>query len=152
MRIGIRAGGIMPRSAGCVDSAIRLPLTEPPGGGGFTITATIVAMAMVFTTATVILAMKALRGTKAQDSVVALFQSNGWQVRKSPPSDDVAPDLVVSDGSVSYAIVLKISAEARPDRVIALLSQAILQARFMAGKQPRSQGCCRPWRRGATVS
>ena len=51
--------------------------------------------------------------------------ASGWNVEAA---SDTASDLVASKGAKRYAIEIKIVGEGRPDRVIAALSQAILQA------------------------
>jgi hypothetical protein len=51
------------------------------------------------------------------------------------PDGESRPDLIAHKGSLRYAIELKSVAEGRPDRVLALLSQAILQASRHAAAQ-----------------
>jgi len=53
-----------------------------------------------------------------------------------PKNDPFPPDLVVSKGNWRYAVELKALKEGRADRVVALLSQAILQA----GRQAEHAG------------
>ena len=63
-----------------------------------------------------------------------LFRRAGWHVVRQPEgkSADMRPDLVVDAGDKKYVIELKRSAEGRRDRLIPLLSQAILQAQAAA--------------------
>jgi len=67
-----------------------------------------------------------------------LFHAHGWMVEVEAGAESLRPDMVASKGLLRYAIALKCLAEGRPDRVLALLSQAILQARRYAehGMQP----------------
>lgn len=66
----------------------------------------------------------------ANDVIADLFAANGWHVAR----EQLAPrcDLVISKHGLSYVVELKMISEGRPDRVIALLSQAILQAQAHA--------------------
>lgn len=64
----------------------------------------------------------------AAERLAALFRAGGWEVDREPGKGPFRPDLLVSKGSLSYAVELKSAAEGRPDRVLPLLSQAILQA------------------------
>lgn len=64
----------------------------------------------------------------AEKRLAALFRADGWQVDSQPSGGPQRPDLAVSKGALRFAIELKSIAEGRPDRVLALLSQAILQA------------------------
>ena len=63
--------------------------------------------------------------------VASLFISGGWQVAREPEGP-FQPDMIISQGGISYAVEIKAISEGRPDRVIALLSQAILQAQAHA--------------------
>lgn len=74
----------------------------------------------------------------AADRLAAFFRAAGWRVEQELGKGPLRPDLIVSKGSLSYAIELKSAVEGRPDRVLPLLSQAILQA----GRHARSQAMC----------
>jgi len=66
-----------------------------------------------------------------------LFRRAGWQVARGERSfAGIQPDLVVDAGDKKYVIELKSSAEGRRDRLIPLLSQAILQAQAAARSFP----------------
>src|SRR6516162_11201459 len=67
-----------------------------------------------------------------------LFKDAGWGIQKEP-NKSLAGDLVVSKGPHSYVIELKVAHEGRRDRVIPLLSMAILQARAAAVECPPSR-------------
>ncbi|HQW80374.1 MAG: hypothetical protein IPF83_12125 [Rhodanobacteraceae bacterium] len=64
----------------------------------------------------------------AADRVSALFHEDGWDIQRQPCVGSFRPDWVAGKGAVRYVIELKSMREGRPDRVIALLSQAILEA------------------------
>lgn len=66
------------------------------------------------------------RVTAHASALAGEFSDHGWSVVVDPRSP--GPDLVLSKGGQRYALELKLAAEARADRVIPLLSQAILQA------------------------
>ena len=60
----------------------------------------------------------------------------GWRVPRSRRLADTEPDLIAVAKDRRYAIELKASSEGRRDRLIPLLSQAILQARTLARRSP----------------
>jgi hypothetical protein len=62
--------------------------------------------------------------------VVDLFRRAGWSVKEQPGGGQA--DLLVESGGRKYVIEVKRSAESRPDRLIPLLSQGILQAQSAA--------------------
>lgn len=74
------------------------------------------------------------------ERLVALLEEGGWSVDVDPAGPQQSrPDLVASQGPHRYVVELKSEPEGRPDRALALLSQAILQAsRYAAdtGMQP----------------
>jgi hypothetical protein len=61
--------------------------------------------------------------------VANLFRRAGWEIFRPPPGEDLRADLIVDSGKRKYVIEFKRSSEGRRDRLIPLLSQAILQAR-----------------------
>src|SRR5262249_17459693 len=63
------------------------------------------------------------------------FKQAGWHVEAEPYIGHQA-DLLVSKGPHSYVIELKVAHEGRKDRVIPLLSMAILEAQAVANKHP----------------
>jgi hypothetical protein len=71
-----------------------------------------------------------IKPASARAFVGDLFHRHGWQVDTHSGPDQ--PDLVVAHGHHRYAIELKLAGESRKDRVIPLVSQAILQARSSA--------------------
>lgn len=62
------------------------------------------------------------------------FRSHGWKVELNPDDDlpVLRPDLLIQKGPQKYAVEIKWVSEGRPDRVLAALSIAILQARRYA--------------------
>ena len=63
------------------------------------------------------------------NQLVALLEEGGWSVVAEPAgSPQGSPDLIASRGLHRYVVELKSEPEGRPDRALALLSQAILQA------------------------
>jgi hypothetical protein len=71
------------------------------------------------------------RGREFESLLADLFRRAGWGVREQSPADRAA-DLIVESGERKYIVELKLSAEGRPDRLVPLLSQAILQAQAAA--------------------
>lgn len=72
------------------------------------------------------------RSQNAEALVAHLFEANGWDVDRSPKYGNKRPDLLVRRGPQRFAVEIKALAEGRADRVIPLLSQAILQAQANA--------------------
>ncbi len=68
----------------------------------------------------------------AQDLVGKLFSAHGWKVQRRPDVGPHEPDFLVRKGRHAFVAEVKASAEGRADRVIPLLSHAILQARAYA--------------------
>ena len=66
---------------------------------------------------------------RAEDLVAELFSAHGWKVQRQLDIGPYEVDLVVSKGRRAFAVEVKAFSEGRRDRVIPLLSQAILQAR-----------------------
>jgi hypothetical protein len=75
-----------------------------------------------------------------EDLLANLFREHGWRVKKEHSIADKDVDFVVARGNDRYIIELKAASEGRPDRLVPLLSQAILQARAYAQafRQPAS--------------
>ncbi len=73
----------------------------------------------------------------AADSLLAAaFREAGWKVELQPRVGNRVPDLLARRGRVAYVVEVKSASEARRDRVIPLLAQAILQAQAMARERP----------------
>lgn len=67
-------------------------------------------------------------GGYADEFVADIFRSHAWKVTVPPMSAASGPDLIVAQGATRFAVEIKALSESRPDRVIPLLSQAILQS------------------------
>lgn len=63
--------------------------------------------------------------------VADAFRKAGWRVRRQP-ARGMRADLVVEEGARKYVVKVKAASEARRDRLIPLLSQAILEAQAFA--------------------
>ncbi len=72
-----------------------------------------------------------------ENLVAGFFREHGWRVKKEPLSADKGVDLVAVHGDKRYFFQCKAASEGRPDRLVPLLSQAILQARAYAQAQPK---------------
>jgi hypothetical protein len=72
------------------------------------------------------------------DLLADLFRQHGWRVKKQHSFADKGVDLVVERGPERYVVELKAASEGRPDRLVPLLSQAILQSRAYAQAFPES--------------
>ena len=68
----------------------------------------------------------------AANRLAALFRAHGWNVDVEPGGERRQPDLVISKGPEHYVVEIKSAWEGRPDRVLPLLSQAILEVRRYA--------------------
>ena len=64
--------------------------------------------------------------------LVELFRGESWQINPEALIGDSAADLVISRGDLRYCVALKVSSEGRRDRLVALISQAILEAKAAA--------------------
>jgi hypothetical protein len=62
------------------------------------------------------------------DLLVDLFRQDGWGVERGASFADKGADLAISRGGLRYIVAFKVSSEGRRDRLVPLLSQAILQA------------------------
>jgi hypothetical protein len=67
-----------------------------------------------------------------EDILARLFRQHGWHVKKEVSLADKCVDLIAVKGGQRYIIEFKVASESRPDRLIPLLSQAILEARAYA--------------------
>ena len=72
-----------------------------------------------------------------EDLLAHLFRQHGWRVKREHSAAEKGIDLVVARGNDRYIIELKAASEGRPDRLVPLLSQAILQARAYAQAFPQ---------------
>jgi len=65
---------------------------------------------------------------KAVENLAQLLENHGWAVELESRHGSISPDLIARKGKIRYAAELKYAREGRPDRVLPLLSQAILQS------------------------
>lgn len=72
-----------------------------------------------------------------EELLADLFRQHGWRVKKEHSVAEKSIDLVVARGNDRYIIEPKAASEGRPDRLVPLLSQAILQARAYAQAFPQ---------------
>jgi len=77
-----------------------------------------------------------LPGAEFESIVSETFRKAGWRVRRHPAAGDMRADLVVDGGSRKYIVQVKSASEGRRDRLIPLLSQAILEAQAVARQFP----------------
>jgi hypothetical protein len=75
-------------------------------------------------------------GREFEDLLADLFRKKGWRVKKEPIVADKGVDLLVAHGDQRYLVECKVASEGRPDRLVPLLSQAILQVRAYAQALP----------------
>jgi len=73
---------------------------------------------------------------QAERLAAEVFRQGGWKVREHARVDDGGPALIAEYGGEKYVIEIKRSSEGRKDRLIPLVSQAILQAQEFARRQP----------------
>ena len=76
-----------------------------------------------------------IRGHEAAQRVSTWLAKRGWAVEFGP-SDTAGADLIAHDRGQRFMVEIKSLSEGRPDRVIPLLSQAILQAQAHAAIEP----------------
>lgn len=79
-------------------------------------------------------------GNQSEDLVAELFRAEGWKVQHDVAIGPYRADFLVQKQSQAFVIEVKAFSEGRPDRVIPLLSQAIVQAQAFA----RAHGKARP--------
>jgi len=77
---------------------------------------------------------------KAQVFVAELFRADGWKVKPQVAIGNYRAALLIQKGGQAFVVEVKAFSEWRPDRVIPLLSHAIVQAHAFA----RAHGKARP--------
>ncbi len=75
-------------------------------------------------------------GGEFESILAGVFRKAGWRVRRPSSARDAGVDLILGAKGKRYVVQLKVSSEGRRDRLIPLLSQAILQARSLAQHFP----------------
>lgn len=76
------------------------------------------------------------RAEALEAHVADLFRRAGWKVKRPRGGAEPRADLLVQRGSQAYVVEIKSAPESRPDRLIPLLAQAILQAQAAARHHP----------------
>src|SRR5207245_10114056 len=72
------------------------------------------------------------RGAEFVTLLAKVLQKDGWHIEQPPVYADSGADLMARQGKKIYVFELKASSEARKDRAIPLISQAILEAQRVA--------------------
>lgn len=80
--------------------------------------------------------MPAQADAQFENIVAEAFRKAGWRVRRHLVVADMRADLIVDDGSKKYVVEVKSASEGRRDRLIPLLSLAILEAQALARNFP----------------
>lgn len=78
------------------------------------------------------------RSLEAKRQVAAWLEEKGLRLEAEPAGPAGMADLLVRQGKKLYVVEVKALSEGRPDRVIPILSQAILQAQTYAAKEPNA--------------
>src|SRR5260370_10783435 len=80
------------------------------------------------------------RGVRAGDEferiLAEVLRKAGWRVHRHPAIGDMRADIIAESDGRKYIVEVKALSEGRRDRLIPLLSQAILQARAIAQRFP----------------
>ena len=76
------------------------------------------------------------KGAEFERLLADALRRGGWRIIREPSPGDVHPDLVFARGDQVFIAELKRSSEGRRDRLIPLISQAILQAQASAKNRP----------------
>lgn len=76
------------------------------------------------------------REQSAQECIAEIFHSGGWDISIEPASNEGQADLFVKRSGQCFLVEIKSIAEGRSDRVLPLLSQAILMASAKASAHP----------------
>lgn len=72
------------------------------------------------------------RGQQAEDLAAQLFSAHGWKVKRALAVGPYKADLLIRKGRRVFVVEVKAFSEGRPDRIVPLLSHAILQAQAYA--------------------
>jgi hypothetical protein len=64
--------------------------------------------------------------------VADLFRENGWKILVQPGREENRPDLIAERSGKRYVLEIKRASEGRKDRIIPLLSQAVLEVEHSA--------------------
>ena len=75
------------------------------------------------------------RGLEAEKYVAAWLKERGWILESQLTGQTGKADIVARQGGQLYVVEVKTLSEGRPDRVIPVLSQAVLQAQAYAAQK-----------------
>jgi len=75
----------------------------------------------------------------AEGLVDQLFREHGWKVSRAPDLPPYEVDFLIEKGRQALAVEVKAFSEGRPDRVIPLLSHAIIQAQAYCRKHGKAR-------------
>jgi hypothetical protein len=78
-------------------------------------------------------------GQQAEEVVAQLFKDNGWRVERGLAFGRYKADLIIKRPDREFVVEVKSLSEGRADRVLPLLSQAILQAQAVARAHGNAQ-------------
>src|SRR5882672_5011203 len=76
------------------------------------------------------------RAAGFEDLLAKLIQRAGWRVKSPSKSEDSGVDLVARHGNKAYLFQIKAASEARKDRALPLISQAILEVHRAVSRFP----------------
>lgn len=71
-------------------------------------------------------------GERAEVLVAELFKAEGWKVKRNVRYGRYQADLVIQKAGKAFVVEVKAFSEGRPDRVLPLLSHAIIQSQAVA--------------------
>src|SRR4051794_7917012 len=74
--------------------------------------------------------------TEFENILAHALREVGWRVQRAERVGDIEADLIIDRDGMKYVVELKVASEGRRDRLIPLLSQAILQAQAFARHFP----------------
>ena len=75
------------------------------------------------------IAERGIQFREFENLLAEVFRKAGWKVQRPSSARDAGVDLVFDGNQKKYLVQLKVSSEGRRDRLIPLLSQAVLEAR-----------------------
>src|SRR5271157_4890817 len=123
---------------GKVIKVLFLPATNGKGRHNM---AMLINAAMIISVARIYMQFQAesragAKGAEFEHLLADALRRGGWRIIREPKPGSVQPDLVFARGDQVFFAELKRSSEGRRDRLIPLISQAILQAQAFAKNDP----------------
>lgn len=80
---------------------------------------------------------RSFTSSKTDKILTEVFRNAHWRVRRLSKLKDSVPDLIVEAGQKTYAVIVRRASEGRRDRLLPLLSQAILEVQAISRTTPR---------------